>query len=303
VPAAPVTFPLGPATVAGNKITVDEALKQPTRITRDLARLGEKQFFASKVFSPGPAVSGGTVLYELPPSTATDLFAERGFQEITPFAEKPILTFVRGVPMATTPREFGGKFPVTRKQRLRNDTRWLQRAITQAANTLALQLDALGMAILNAAVTANSRTMAGQSWGTAAGTTVQTRSGTNVPVADVINAQQLVDDEERAHALDSIILHPNQYSALAKLALATGQTVDSMLGAVGIRNVIKSRRQTAGTALLFEQGAVGFWANEEPLQGDTWDEKDPKVTWYGWDISPAVAVDDPYAMLQLTGLA
>jgi hypothetical protein len=303
LPASPVTFPLGPAVASGNTITVDTALKQPTRITRDIARLADKQFFASKVFSGLPGVSGGSVLYELPPSTATDLFAERGFQEVVPGAEHPILTFIRGVPMVTRPRKIGGKFPVTREQKLRNDQRILQRAITQAANTMALQLDALGMAVLQAAITANSRTMAGQSWATAAGTTMTTRSGTNVPAADVINAQQTVDDEERAHRLDSIIINPTQYSALAKLALATGQSVEQMLGAVGITNVIKSRRQTAGTALLFEAGAVGFWANEEPLRGKTWEEQDPEQTWYLWNIIPAVAVDDPYAMLQLTGIA
>lgn len=302
MPASAVAFPLGPPTVSGNKITVDEALKNPTRITRDVARLAEKQFFASKVFSGLPGVSGGAVLYELPPSTATDLFAERGFQEVVPGSEAPILTFLRGVPMVTTPREIAGKFFVTRKQRLRNDQRLLQRAITQAANTLSLQLDALGMAVLSAAVSANSRTSSGQSWATAAGTTMTTRSGTNVPAADIINAQQLIDDEERAHNLNSIIVNPTQYSALAKLALATGQSVEQMLGAVGITTVIKSRRQTAGTALLFEAGAVGFWANEEPLRQTTKEDFDPEQTWYRWSISPAVAVDDPYAMLQLTGL-
>lgn len=302
MPASPVTFPLGPATVSGTQITVDVALNQPTRITRDIARLAEKQFFASKVFSGLPGVSGGTVLYELPPTTATDLFAERGFQEVTPGAEHPILTFLRGVPMATRGRKIGGKFYVTREQRLRNDQRLLQRAMTQAANTLSLQLDALGMAILQAAITANSRTLAGQSWATAAGTTMTTRSGTNVPAADIINAQQTVDDEERAHNLDSIIVNPAQYSSLAKLALATGQSVEQMLASVGITNVIKSRRQTAGTALLFEAGAVGFWANEAPLRGKSWEEEDPEQTWYLWNIIPAVAVDDPFAMLQLTGL-
>lgn len=302
MPAAPVTFPLGPATVSGNKITVDEMLRNPTRITRDVARLADKQFFASRVFSAGPNVQGGTVLYELPPTTATDLFATRGFQEVTPGAEAPILDFQRGVPMATVPREIAGKWFITRKARIRNDGRAVQRAITQTANTLAIQLDAMAMAILNAAVSTYSRTSAGQSWATAASTTMTTRSGTNVPAADIINVQQLVDDEERAHNLNSIIVHPTQYSALAKLALATGQSVEQMLGAVGITTVIKSRRQTAGTALLFEAGAVGFWANEEPLRATTWEDNDPEQTWYRWAVSPAVAVDDPYAMIQLTGL-
>jgi hypothetical protein len=304
VPASPVTFPLGPATVSGqHQVTVDVALKQPTRITRDIARLAEKQFFASDVFSGLPGVSGGTVLYELPPTTATDLFAERGFQEVVPGAEHPILTFLRGVPMATRPRKIGGKFPVTREQRARNDSRILQRAMTQAANTLALQLDALGMAVL-----------AGRDHGELAddgGAVVGDRRGhdDDDPVgherAGGRHHQRAAARRRRGtrpQRLDSIIVNPTQYAALAKLALATGQSVEQMLGAVGITNVIKSRRQTAGTALLFEPGAVGFWANEFPLRGKTWEEQDPEQTWYLWNISSAVAVDDPFAMLQLTGL-
>jgi hypothetical protein len=75
------------------------------------------------------------------------------------------------VPVVAKPRKLGGKFPVHKEARKRNDARLLQRAMVQTANTIALTLDAMAVAVLNAAITGNSRTLAGQSWATAAGTT------------------------------------------------------------------------------------------------------------------------------------
>jgi hypothetical protein len=98
MPSSPVSYPLGAPTVSGTTVTVDVALNQPTRILRDIARLTDQKFFASRVFSDAGGVSGGAVLYETPPTTATDLYAERGFQEVAPMEEAPVLTFLRRVP-------------------------------------------------------------------------------------------------------------------------------------------------------------------------------------------------------------
>src|SRR3954470_21240616 len=125
MPASPVTYPLGAPTVSGTTITVDVALNQPTRILRDIARLTDQKFFASRVFSDAGGVEGGAVLFELPPTTQTDLFAERGVQEIAPGEEAPVMTFLRGVPVVAKPRKIGGKFPVTKEARQRNQTRLL----------------------------------------------------------------------------------------------------------------------------------------------------------------------------------
>jgi hypothetical protein len=303
MPGAPVTYPLGPATVSGTNITVDVALQNPTRILRDIARLAEQRFFANRVFSDAGQVNGGTVLFELPPTVATDLYAERGVQEMAPGSEHPILTFLRGVPSVAKPRKIGGKFPVLKETRQRNDVRYLQRAMVQAANTIGLTLDAMAVSVLNTAITANTRTLAGQSWATAAGTTFTTRSGTNVATADLLAARKQVELEQRGHTLNSALIHPNQELSLAQFAAASGVTIDQIFRTAGIENWFSSPRITAGTAILYEAGMVGGWANEFPLTQRTWlEEETDQTTWFAWTVSPAMFIDDPFGLVQLTGI-
>lgn len=302
MPSSPVSYPLGPPTVSGTQITVDIALNQPTRITRDIARLADQKFFASQVFSNAGGISGGAILYELPPTTATDLFSERGFQEVAPGEEFPVLTFLRGVPTIAKPRKLGGKLFVTKEQRLRNDARLLQRAIVQAANTLALTLDSIAVAVLNAAISANSRTLAaGATWATDAAVAITSVSGTNTPVSDLLSARKSIELEQRGHNLDSILMHPAQELSLGQIAFRQGTTIDALLSTAGIRNWYSSPRVTSGSPILYEQGMVGGWANEFPLGQDTWYENKTERNWYQWSISPAMFVDDPFALLQLTG--
>jgi hypothetical protein len=303
MPTAPVSYPLGPPSTSGTTITVDVALNNPTRITRDIARLADQKFFASKVFSDAGGVEGGGILYELPPSLQTDLFAERGVQEVAPGEEFPFLTFLRGVPVVAKPRKLGAKWFVTKEQRKRNDIRIVQRAMVQTANTIALTLDAMAIAVLNAAITANSRTLAGQSWATGAGTTMTTRSGTNVPTSDVLSARKVLELEQRGHELDSILIHPNQELSLGQLASNIGTSIGELFATVGISNWFSSARVTAGTAILYEAGMVGGWANEFPLNGIVVPEPLLERDTYQWSVSPAMFVDEPYALLQLTGIA
>lgn len=301
---APVSTPISGPTISGNLITVDEALNNPTRITRDIAALADKHFFANKVFGNAGGVEGGAVLYELPPATATDLFSATGFQEVTPLAEFPEITFIRGVPVVAKPRKIGGKFPVSKEARKRNNTRLLMRAMTQAANTIALTLDSMAIAVLQAAITANTRTQAGQSWATAAGVTIQSSSGTNQALADILIGRKVIELEERGRVLNSLLIHPNQELSLSEAAVLRGMTIDSLLAASGITSWYSSARITAGTAILFDStNPPGGWATEFPLSQDTWYENEIEADWYQWSVSPAMFVDDPYGILQLTGIA
>lgn len=304
MPAAPVSYPLGAPSVSGTQITVDIALQNPTRILRDIARLADQRFFAPRVFSDAGQVNGGAVLFELPPTVATDLYAERGVQEMAVGSEHPVLTFLRGVPSVVKPRKIGGKFPVYKETKQRNDVRYLQRSMVQAANTIGLTLDAMAITVLNAAISTNSRTLAGQSWNTAAGTTMTTRSGTNVPTADLLAARKQVELEQRGHTINSALIHPNQELSLAQLATSMGISIDQIFAAAGITNWFSSPRVTAGTAILYEAGMIGGWANEFPLSQRTWlDEETDQTTWFAWTVSPAMFIDDPFGIVELTGIA
>ena len=298
---SPVGYPLGPPSVSGTLITVDEALQNPRIITREIALLTDQKFFASRVFNDAGDIQGGALLVELPNPTATDLFAERGVQEVAPGQEFPLMTFLRGVPTVVRPRKIGGKFFVTKEAVKRNDIRLVTRAMTQAANTISLTLDSMAVAVLNAAITANSRTFAGQSWATAAGITMFNRSGTNQSLSDLLGAKTTIDLEQRGHILDSALMHPNQYLSLSQQYGPSG--VADALASAGITNYFVSPRVTAGTVILYEAGMVGGWANEFPLAEQVWYENETERTWYQWNVSPAMFVDNQYSLLELTGVA
>lgn len=303
MPAAPVTYPLGPPSVSGTTITVDVALNHPTLITREIAQLADQHFFASKVFSDAGGVEGGAVLYELPPTTQTDLYAERAIQEVGPGEEFPINTFLRGVPVVTKPRKLGTKFEVTKEARKRNNARLIQRAMVATANTIALTLDSMAVGVMNTAITANTRTFAGQSWAAAAAVTNLNASGTNMPMSDILGASKVLETEQRGRHFDSILMHPNQKLALSQIAGRMGTGIDALLAAEGITNWDASMRIAAGTAILYQAGMVGGWANEFPLVGVVWWDEDVEAWWYQWSVSPVMFVDNPFSILQLTGIA
>jgi hypothetical protein len=303
MPAAPVTYPLGPPSVSGTLVTVDVLLNNPTAITRDIAKLADQHFFASDVFSDAGGVEGGAVLYELPPTTATDLYTERAIQEVAPGEEFPINTMLRGVPVVAKPRKLGTKWPVTKEAKKRNNVRVIQRAMVQTANTIALTLDTMAVGVMNTAITANSRTVAGQSWATAAGITNLNASGTNQAVSDILGVQTVLEGEQRGHQVDSIIINPAQKLSLAQAATRMGTSIDAILAAAGIKKWKSSKRVTAGTAILYEAGMVGGWANEFPLVGVVYWDDETECWYYQWSVSPLMFVDNPYSLYQLTGIA
>lgn len=302
MPSSPVAYPLGPPTVSGNTITVDEALNNPSRITRDIAQLTMQRFYMDRIFSSAGGVEGGALLFERPNALATDLYGEREPKEVAPGDEFPLQTFARGVPMVARPRKIGNKWFVTKEARKRNDTALLRRYMRQTANTIRRRVENMGLSELAAVVTSESRFMTGTSWATFAGTAQNTRTGITGPVADILAARLAVDLEERGHDLTGIILHPNQ--ALSIQQAFPGQTIESVLGAAGTTEVFVTPRHTAGRATLYEPGQVGEWRNEFPLAEEVWEDKDGRQrTWYQWSISPLFAVVDQFAIMELRGIA
>jgi hypothetical protein len=306
MPPSPTAYPLDAPTVSGNTVTVDTMLNNPSRMDRTIANLATSgRFFAPRIFSPGPGVEGGAVLFERPPTLATDLYASRDVQEVAPGEEFPILTFDRGVPLVANPRKIGGKWFVTKEARKRNDVRAITRAMTQTANTITRKTEQMAVAALEAVVTSDARTRTGISWSAAAATTFNTTTKANQPLADLVETMEVIDLEERGHVMNGMVLHPSQTSDLIKIYGADG--IDAMFSSVGINEWFSTPRVTAGSAYIYEAGAVGEWRNEFPLEGEV-DEEGVAAggrqrTWYQWSISPTFIVDDQYAFLKLVGIA
>ncbi len=309
MPDNPIPYPLDPVVVGGTLITLDQYVNAPTVITRRVAEIAAQRFFASKVFSPGPAITGGALLFERPNPLLTDLYAARRTQEMAPGTQAPVLTFVRGIPMVARPRKIGGKWSLTKEERQRNNPRLAERAMVQMANTITRDLEIMALSELNAVVASEGRTIAaGSTWAAAAATTFGTRTAANQPASDIANVVSAVDVEERGHVLNSAIFNPLDWANLKKIyASLNAGNGDASARAVltdnGITTIDTTPRQPQGRVKLYEAGMVGTWSNEFPLTETTWfDEETDMTWWYQSTVSPAFAVDDQFAMLELVGV-
>jgi hypothetical protein len=300
MPDSPVTYPLDPVSVSGTLITLDQYVQQPTVITRAIADLSLEHLYAHKIFSAGPGVSGGAILFERPNPLLTDLYAARRTQEVAPGTEFPENAFNRGVPMVARPRKIGDKFQVTKEDKKRNNPALILQAMQKNANTLTRDLEIMALSELTAVITAESRTFAGTSWGTELSKTVLETTHIGQPLTDISGAKTAVELEERGHVLNGAIFNPHDWLNLVNYY--GSKDIDAALEAVGITERYVTPRQARGKVKLYESGGVGVWSNEFPLEEDTWEEKQTQSWWYQWSVSPAFAVTDQFAMIEVTGV-
>jgi hypothetical protein len=295
--AAPFQNPFGAPTVSGALITVDQALNQPTVITRRLADLTLRGYFGDKIFANGGGVSGGAVVYTQ--LTANDLFLTRDVQNVEPGGEFPIVTEDRPTPLVAQVEKFGGKFFVTDEARLRNDPTLLQQGLVKLGNNIARKMNDKAIAVLDASVTATSSTFAGHSWSSVvtAGSSASTSSV--YPAADLAKAQLLADQQELGVTYDTWIMNPAE---LVSLRLVYGAQYLQVLESFGI-TVVTSNRVTAGTAYVVAAGQVGQVRFERPLATETWREQATERTWVQSGISPVWAVTNPFSVVKVTGLS
>lgn len=303
-------FPFGSPSVSGNNISVDDAMNNPTKITRTILDLAAQNFWMAKLLPNGGGVEGGAVIYERPNPTDTDLYpvTGRGFGEIAPGDEAPVLDFTRGVPMVAKPREIGGKFEMTRKAIKRNDVSQLKRNMQRMANHAQLVIETMGIAELAAVITSEARHVtADDTWDVLAALTLDSRAGDASPLQQALEVMITVEEEERGYKLDSVLLNTGDWSILVGyFGINGGDGAAGLRGAfaqAGITNIYTTHRRTSGSALFFAEGGVGEMRWEFPLEELAWEDKDGKRSkWYQLDGSPTFIVADQYAMLELRGI-
>lgn len=290
-----------PAAVSGNLITVDQYVNDPTVITRVINQLASQRFYANTIFSPGPNIEGGALLFERPNPLLTDLYAGRRTQEIAPGTQFPVQKFVRGVPMVQTPRKIGEKFEVTKEDRKRNRVYVIDNAITQAANTLARDVEIIALSELASVIASTTRTTAAAAtWASYVAITYNSTTKASQPLSDIIAAKTIVDLEERNTNLNAAILNPTDVANLVRYYGADG--VSAALASAGIDSYYSTPRQPQGRVKLYERGSVGVWSNEFPLDQSVWWEQDIESWWYQWSYSPLFAVTNQYKTIEITGV-
>lgn len=301
-------YPLNPVTVSGTDITLDQYVKSPTVRNRRIADIAAQEFFAHNIFSNGGKVQGGAILFERPNPLLTDLYTQRRLQEMAPGTEAPILTFVRGVPMVAYPRKIGGKWGLTREERDVNDPRLAERAMVQLGNTIARDLEVMALSELNAVIAATTRTFAAtQTLAASAATTFSTRTASNQPAYDIARMVATIHNEQRGHRMNSAIYNTMDWATLVGIYGVDGTDGNAgaraILAANGVTTVDVSVQQPQGKAKFYEAGAVGTWGTQFPIRTIQWtDENEDEKWWSQTTVSPTYAVDDQFAIIEMTGL-
>lgn len=294
---AVVAHPLAPPTIAGTEITVDMMLKQPTRITRMIMDLTLQRFIVDRVFTSGGGVTGGAIIYD--EAVENELYTIRDVEEVAPGGEFPIITSERRVPKIAPVRKWGGKVFITDEARDRNETVTFTNQIRQLANTIVRKINAIGISTLNTSIAASGQTTIGNNWG-AVVTGGSAQSNNSLwPAADFAKAQMLADIQELGIVYNLWLLNPAQ---MHQLRIIYGNNLSAIAGEYDIE-FYSSNRVPTGTAIVVAKGQVGGLRVEKPLGSETWREEKTERTWVQSSVRPVMYVDQPYGVLQFTGLA
>jgi hypothetical protein len=218
---------------------------------------------------------------------------------INPGAEAPIVTFQRRGFQVATPEKWGGKFRYTWEARDRNDVQLFTNAVRQLTNTIVRKINQRAVAVLDAYITANSRTFTATSWGDATALTDATRTPALMPARDFGEVQRIAEVDEMGAEFDLWIINPNDY---ANLAMIYGEDLDALLDSFGV-DLFVTNRVTAGTAYVVSSGQVGEMRLEAPLNTRSWDDPDGiEQTWVQSTVRPAMYANNKFAVLKATGL-
>lgn len=291
--------PLGPPTLTGTVIGVDTMLQYPTRITRLLMDLTLQRFIMDRLFTSAGGVTGGAVIYDV--ATVNELYTTRDVERIAPGGEFPLITSARRAPNMALVEKWGGKTFITDEARDRNLSTFFGNEMKKLGNTMIRKLNQRAMDVLLAAIAANggASTFVGHNWQTIV---VGGASPTNVnamPGADFSRAQLLADIVEIGINYNLLLLNPQE---AAQLSLVYADRLSGVLSSYGLA-VYVSNRVPAGTGYLVAQGELGEIRIEKPLGTETWREPGTERTMVQSSVRPVMYVTNPYAVMQITGLA
>lgn len=275
----------------GRQLTVDVALRHPSAIRNQIAKLADAQILLPKFFHPfGKPVEGGGLLYSV--VKASDFYTS-DIEKRSPGSEYKVVEGVDPEPKLATVEDWGGKFQITDEQISRNDVSYLDNQTTQLSNTIARKLDQAALAAIADAVGAENTVTVGHGWDdlvTVGPLDAITPSGER-PTADLSAAQLASDLQELGVKHDLLVVHPTQAH---ELRTAYGDQLDAMLKSAGVE-LFSNPRITAGIAWVVEKGAVGTVGFEKPLTVDVWDDRSTRSKWVQSYAVPALAVDRPFA--------
>lgn len=298
-------FPLAAPTVQDGAITVDLMLKEPTRIEKYVSALLEKNLLATTIFGTARTESGAVIFDQV---TENRAFADQPTGVVTPGAEFPVMTTSEGEPKVLRVQKTGGKVKITDEAVKTNDLRLMQRLLARVGNTMRRDLDIRGVDAMEAAFTEipDMLTVESKGWAAAAAVTASAKTaatGASQVIADILAAQEKVEDTDLGYVLDTLVLNPKDATHFKLLFTGADGSAqyNNVLSENGL-NLKVSKAVKAGEGFLLQAGGFGFMGVRDPISTETWREPKIQSSWTQTWVEAAFAVTDPYAMVKLTNL-
>ena len=295
-------YPLGAPTINGSKITLEQYLKNPTRVARDFQELSKERFLGDFIFGAGPA-DGGAVIYNQ--LVENSLYAADDPQEIAPGDEFPLTEVGELTPLVAKVAKRGSAAVFTYEEIRRDSRDVLNRKMVRLRNTSIRKHDVITMLALNT-------TPAG---GVAIRGTAAAKLFTDPtadPMGDLFTGCSAVEQADMGYIVDTAILHPIQALALLnrkdirdqlpKENTSVNPILTGRLPHLGsISNWIVSNRQAAGTIHLLQAKIAGSMRDEIPLYTRVVDQPDRERTLIMAGRVSVPIVTDPLCVYRLTG--
>ncbi|HOB49712.1 MAG TPA: hypothetical protein PKK01_10430 [Mycobacterium sp.] len=283
--------------LTGNTLTVDVALNTPTIIRDRIAALADDQLLLPHFFHPhGAKIDGGGMLYTL--LKYSDLFTT-GVEKRAPLTEYPLVQGVDPETKLATVADYGGAVEIAYEEISRNNVSRLDQAATQLANEVAVKLDTVALAAVNAS--GIDSVAVDEPWDTlvTVGPEADLTPSADRPTAHFAQAQELADLAQLGAVFDRLLVHPSQARALRT---AYAADLGKMLESCGLTMHVNARIAD-GTAYLVKSGLTGIVGFESPLQVVVTDQPRTKSKLLQVFVVPAFGVDKPHNTIRLTGLA
>ena len=299
-------LPVGTVTVSGSDVTVSQLLNNPRLIEQRLGEATALDYFADRILPNVGAPGGGVVIYEeWSPSMAV---LDRKAEALAPDAEVPLAGTTEGDFKVAKVEADGLGYTVSRDQENRNQRFVVDRKERGLANNIALKFNARAVAVVKAAITAGSRTMAAFDW-----SAVVTGGDDPTPRASWPHSQiELLKARQRQNRVpfmyDVLLAHALDVWRLTTIYQGDAPqapTLSELARRIGVREIIADNTGDIehGKPILVASGGAGGTVWEQPIMTEVIPEPRRRRKVVQSTGTAGYFVDNAYALMQLTGVA
>lgn len=292
-------FPEPAASVNGRNVTLSVYVNQPREVARDFAQLYSAYSFLGRLLPDSGATSGGAVKY-YPNDPDVNAGIEE-VEEVAPGAELPEYGGKVGAPQVAEVNTWGHKIIIPKQSLKRNDVRLYNRLVRGATMSLDRKFRKQALAVISARLNQDNRYItAAADWSSF---TVETATPTAPklrPEGAIDAALSVFDADDQGQRPTLLIMNPADWLLFVQ-GYGRKRAMD-VLAAYGLEPVSNSA-QPAHKALLAVEGQLGGTYWEEPLTVDPWENKQIRSQQIDLEGSPAFAVDNTPAGLEIRGIS